>query len=74
MLTYSVILRKVINAYHIVCYNWYKKYLGARILDEAYIPAIITASVALIAAIGAQILNNWLTYKRENKRLFKTLL
>ncbi|MGG3662535.1 hypothetical protein [Bacillus gobiensis] len=38
---------------------------------EEYIPAIITASVALIAAVGAQFLNNFLTYKRENKKYLR---
>ncbi|MDQ0999767.1 hypothetical protein QFZ28_000167 [Neobacillus niacini] len=36
-----------------------------------YIPAIITASVALIAAVCAQFLNNWLTQKREEKKYKK---
>ena len=40
-------------------------------MNVTYIPAIITASVALITAIGAQFLNNWLTYKRENKKYLK---
>lgn len=40
-------------------------------MNETYIPAIITASVALLAAISAQILNNWLTYRRENKKYLK---
>ena len=34
---------------------------------QAYIPAIITASVALIAAVSAQFLNSYLTYRRERK-------
>ncbi|PGZ95180.1 hypothetical protein COE51_21365 [Bacillus pseudomycoides] len=38
---------------------------------ETYIPAIITASVALIAAVAAQFLNNWLTYRREEKKYLK---
>ncbi|MFY0800925.1 hypothetical protein [Peribacillus frigoritolerans] len=38
---------------------------------EAYIPAIITASVALIAAVGAQFLNSWLTQKRDEKKYLK---
>lgn len=37
---------------------------------ENYIPAIITASVALIVGIGAQFLNSWLTYRRENKKYY----
>lgn len=40
-------------------------------IPTSYIPAIITASVALIAAVLAQVLNNWLTYKRENKNYLK---
>lgn len=43
-----------------------------------YIPAIITASVALIAAVGAQFLNNGLTLAREkinyNKLIHKELI
>lgn len=35
---------------------------------NSYIPAIITASVALIAAVGTQFLNNWLTQKRDEKK------
>ncbi|WP_050615400.1 hypothetical protein [Bacillus testis] len=38
------------------------------IIPETYIPAIITSSVALTAAIIAQFLNNWLIYKREKKK------
>ncbi|MFU7590089.1 hypothetical protein ACMX9J_14285 [Priestia sp. RMT2NF4] len=37
-------------------------------IPEAYIPAIITASVALIVGVGAQFLNSWLTARRENKK------
>ncbi|RPK08295.1 hypothetical protein [Priestia endophytica] len=40
-------------------------------MNETYIPAIITASVALIAAIGVQFLNNRLTYKREEKKYLR---
>ncbi|MED4634998.1 hypothetical protein P9443_19180 [Peribacillus frigoritolerans] len=40
-------------------------------IPDEYIPAIITASVALLAAIGAQFLNSWLTYRRENKKYKK---
>ncbi|WP_117017098.1 hypothetical protein [Aeribacillus pallidus] len=36
-------------------------------MNEAYIPAIITASVALIAATGAQILNHILSINRSKK-------
>ncbi|MGG3572849.1 hypothetical protein ABES80_10240 [Bacillus gobiensis] len=38
---------------------------------KEYIPAIITASVALIAAVGAQFLNNYFTHRRENKNYLK---
>ncbi|MGG2061662.1 hypothetical protein [Priestia megaterium] len=36
-----------------------------------YIPAIITASVALIVGVGAQFLNNWLTGRREKKKYLR---
>ncbi|MFJ7828410.1 hypothetical protein [Psychrobacillus sp. NPDC096623] len=36
-------------------------------IPEDYIPAIITASVALIAAVSAQLLNSRLTHNREMK-------
>ncbi|AZU60109.1 hypothetical protein [Neobacillus mesonae] len=36
-----------------------------------YIPAIITASMALIVGVGAQFLNNWLTRNREEKKYKK---
>lgn len=42
-------------------------------IPESYIPAIITSSVALTAAILAQFLNNWLTYRRENKKYKKEI-
>lgn len=37
-------------------------------MNEAYIPAIITASVALLAATGAQFLSHYLNIKREKKK------
>ncbi|ARF16718.1 hypothetical protein [Sporosarcina ureae] len=37
-------------------------------IPNEYIPAIITASVALLAAVLSQVINNFLTYKRENKK------
>lgn len=37
-------------------------------MNEAYIPAIITASVALIAAAGAQFLSHYLNKRREDKK------
>lgn len=37
-------------------------------MNEDYIPAIITASVALIVTIGAQFLSHWLTKYREAKK------
>lgn len=40
-------------------------------IPASYIPAIITASVALIAAVLAQVLNNWLTHRRESKKYLK---
>jgi hypothetical protein len=40
-------------------------------IPESYIPATITASVAIIAAVGAQLLNNYLTHRRENKKYLK---
>lgn len=36
-------------------------------MNEDYIPAIITASVALIVAVGAQFLSHWLTKSRERE-------
>lgn len=37
------------------------------LVNEDYIPAIITASVALVVAVGAQFLSHWLTKCREAK-------
>ncbi len=37
-------------------------------MNEAYIPAIITASVALLAAVGAQYLSHHFNNQRENKK------
>lgn len=37
-------------------------------MNEQFIPAIITASVALLAAIGAQLLSHYLNSRRENKK------
>ncbi|GLY12677.1 hypothetical protein [Pseudobacillus badius] len=42
-------------------------------IPETYIPATITASVALIAAVGAQFVNNWLTHRRENKKYLRAV-
>ena len=42
-------------------------------MDANYAPAIITASVALIAAILAQVLNNVLTIKREEKKNYRDI-
>lgn len=38
-----------------------------------YIPAIITASVALIVGVGAQFLNSWLTGRREKKKYLREI-
>lgn len=40
-------------------------------MDQAYIPAIITASVAFIVGVGAQFLSNWLTSRREKKKYYR---
>jgi hypothetical protein len=39
----------------------------------SYVPAIITASVALIAAVGAQFISHYLTAKREKSKDYKTI-
>ena len=38
------------------------------LVDTTLIPAIITASIALLAAIGAQMLSHWFTLRRERKK------
>lgn len=42
-------------------------------MDITYIPAIITASIALLAAILAQSLNNYFTIRRENQKYYREI-
>ncbi|MEF7494360.1 hypothetical protein V4V34_07205 [Lysinibacillus sphaericus] len=42
-------------------------------MDANYLPAIITASIALIAAISAQFLNNELTNNREERKYYRDI-
>lgn len=52
---------------------WRDLFEGGSKVDANYVPAIITASVALIAAILAQVLNNVLTNKREEKKHYRDI-